>query len=57
MTDVHPFRALRYDPARVDVSDVLAPVYDVVAPEDRARLWASHLHAAVMLELTRDAAD
>ena len=57
MTDVHPFRALRYDPARVDVSDVLAPVYDVVAPEDRARLWDSHPHAAVKLELTRDAAD
>ena len=57
MTDVRPFRALRYDPARVEVSDVLAPVYDVVAPEDRARLWDSHPHAAVKLELTRDASD
>jgi uncharacterized protein (DUF1015 family) len=57
VTDIGPFRALRYDPSRVDLSSVLAPVYDVVAPEDRARLWDSHPHAAVKLELTRDAAD
>ncbi len=57
MTDLLPFRALRYDPARVNVSEVLAPVYDVVAPEDRSRLWDSHPHAAVKLELTRDAAE
>ena len=55
MTDVRPFRALRYVPGRVEVSDVLAPVYDVVANEDRARLWDAHPHAAVKLELTRDA--
>ena len=57
MTDVRPFRALRYVPGRVELSDVLAPVYDVVANEDRARLWDAHPHAAVKLELTRDAAD
>ena len=57
MTDVRPFRALRYVEGRVRLSDVLAPVYDVVANEDRARLWDAHPHAAVKLELTRDAAD
>ncbi len=57
MTDVRPLRALRYDPARVELSEVLAPVYDMVAPEDRGRLWDSHPHAAVKLELTRDAAE
>ena len=57
MTDVRPFRALRYVQGRVRLSDVLAPVYDVVANEDRARLWDAHPHAAVKLELTRDAAD
>ena len=31
MTDVRPFRALRYDPARVDLSRVIVPPYDVVA--------------------------
>ena len=35
MTTIRPFRALRYDPARVDLSRVLAPPYDVVAAEDR----------------------
>ena len=35
MTDIQPFRALRYS-KQVEWSKVLAPVYDVVAPEDRA---------------------
>ena len=30
MTDVRPFRALRYDASKVALADVLAPVYDVV---------------------------
>lgn len=54
MTQLQPFRALRYSPARVELSDVLAPVYDVVAAQERARLWAAHPHAAVKLELTRE---
>ena len=36
MTEIRPFRALRYDPARVDLSRVIVPPYDVVAAEDRA---------------------
>ncbi len=57
MTDVRPFRALRYDPERVDLAEVLAPVYDVVAPEDRAIYWDRHPHNALRLILTRDARD
>ncbi len=57
MTDVRPFRALRYDPERVALSDVLAPVYDVVAPEDRALFWDRHPYNALRLELTRDVRD
>lgn len=57
MTDVHPFRALRYDPKRVELTDVLAPVYDVVADEDRAVYWDRHPYNALRLELTRDVAD
>ena len=57
MTDVRPFRALRYDPTRVDLARVLAPVYDVVAPEERAVFWERDPHNAVRLELTRDAAE
>lgn len=54
MTDVRPFRALRYDPARASLSSVLAPVYDVVTPEERITYWDRDAHNAVRLELTRE---
>jgi uncharacterized protein (DUF1015 family) len=54
MTDVHPFRALRYDSERVDLSRVLAPPYDVVSAEDRVRLYAGDPHSAIRLDLTRE---
>ncbi|MBW2245053.1 MAG: DUF1015 domain-containing protein [Deltaproteobacteria bacterium] len=57
MTDVQPFRALRYDTSRVGLADVIAPVYDVVAAEDRATYWDRHPNNALRLVLTRDAAD
>jgi uncharacterized protein (DUF1015 family) len=57
VTDVAPFRALRYDPARVDLARVLVPPYDVIAPSERERYWKRDPHAAIRLELTRDARD
>jgi uncharacterized protein (DUF1015 family) len=57
MTDIRPFRALRYDPARVDLSRVIVPPYDVVAAEDRAAFFERDPHNAIRLELTRDVAD
>lgn len=54
MTDVRAFRALRYDPARVDLDRVIAPPYDVVNAEERAFYWARDPHGAIRLELTRD---
>jgi uncharacterized protein (DUF1015 family) len=57
VTDVRPFRALRYDPARVDLSRVIVPPYDVVAAEDRAAFFERDPHNAIRLELTRDVAD
>jgi uncharacterized protein (DUF1015 family) len=56
VTDVSAFRALRYDPARVDLDRVIAPPYDVVTPEERAFYWDRDPHGAVRLELTRDPA-
>ena len=53
MTDVRPFRALRYDPRRVELARVLAPVYDVVAPEERPLYWERDPYNALRLELTR----
>ena len=52
MTDVRPFRALRYS-SRVELSRVLAPVYDVVAPEDRPLYWERDPYNALRLELTK----
>ncbi|HEX2485630.1 MAG TPA: DUF1015 domain-containing protein [Myxococcota bacterium] len=57
MTDVVPFRALRYDPARADLARVLAPPYDVVTPAERERYWSRDPHSAIRLELTRDPAE
>jgi uncharacterized protein (DUF1015 family) len=57
VTRIRPFRALRYDPARVDFSRVIAPPYDVIAVEERALLYDRDPHNAIRLELTRDVAD
>ncbi len=51
MTEIRPFRALRYD--RADLSPVLVPPYDVITPEERERFWSSDPHHAIRLELTR----
>ena len=57
MSRVRPFRALRYDPARVDLSRVLVPPYDVIGPEERAALYDRDPHSAIRLELTRRVED
>ena len=55
MTDVRPFRALRYDPERVDLSSVVVPPYDVISPDERRAFWESDPHSAIRLILTKDA--
>jgi len=57
VTAIRPFRALRYDPARVELSRVIVPPYDVIAAEDRADFFERDPHNAIRLELTRDVAD
>jgi uncharacterized protein (DUF1015 family) len=54
VSDIRPFRALRYDPRRVDLSRVLVPPYDVVSPDERRCLWEGDPHSAIRLELTRE---
>ena len=54
MSDIRPFRALRYDPARVDLAKVIAPPYDVIAAAERHVLYDRDPHNAVRLELVRD---
>ncbi len=57
MTDLRPFRALRYDPRRVDLSRVVVPPYDVITPEERVRYYARDPHSAIRLELTERVED
>ena len=41
--EIRPFRALRFDPPTVgDLAPVVAPPYDVIAPDEHARLLARH---------------
>jgi uncharacterized protein (DUF1015 family) len=54
MTDVRPFRGLRYDPGRVELARVLVPPYDVVTPRERIEFWERDPYNAIRLELTRD---
>jgi uncharacterized protein (DUF1015 family) len=49
MAIVRPFRGIRYDPAHVDVSRVLAPPYDVIGPKDQQRYYAQDPHNVVRL--------
>ena len=50
MTEIRPFRALRYDPRRVTPDDVIAPPYDVVGADDVAALHARSPYNAAHLE-------
>jgi uncharacterized protein (DUF1015 family) len=57
MTVVRPFRAVRYDTGRVDLSDVIVPPYDVIAADERGSFFDRDPHNAIRFELTRDVAD
>jgi uncharacterized protein (DUF1015 family) len=49
-----PFRALRYDPAKVDLAAVLAPPYDVIDDAQRRELADRSPHNVVRLTLPRE---
>jgi uncharacterized protein (DUF1015 family) len=51
---VRPFRALRFDPRKVDPADVVAPPYDIIDDAERAALAARSPYNAVHLILPRD---
>ncbi|HIF95171.1 MAG TPA: DUF1015 domain-containing protein [Myxococcales bacterium] len=57
MTVVRPFRAVRYDTKRVELSKVIVPPYDVIASDEREGFFDFDPHNAIRFELTRDAAD
>jgi uncharacterized protein (DUF1015 family) len=51
MPRFEPFTGLRYNASRVDLSMVVAPPYDVIGPQERARLAGQHSANAVRVEL------
>lgn len=51
MPDIAPLRGILYDPARVDPAKVIAPPYDVIDPDERARLAGADPHNCVRLIL------
>ena len=57
MTRIRPFRALRYDAAKVSLAKVIVPPYDVIAAADREGFYARDPHNAIRLELTRRVED
>jgi uncharacterized protein (DUF1015 family) len=46
-----PFAGVRYDPARVDVDDVVAPPYDVIGPDAQRALEARSPFNVVRIDL------
>jgi uncharacterized protein (DUF1015 family) len=54
VTEVRPFRALRYDTQRVDLSRVIVPPYDVITPDERVAFFARDPHSAIRIELPRE---
>ena len=56
MPEIRPFRALRFDPANIDdLAAVVAPPYDVIGPDEHARLLARHPANVVRLDLPEEA--
>lgn len=49
MVDVAAFRAIEYDPARVDLAKVVCPPYDVIGPDELKHLRSQDPHNFVYL--------
>jgi uncharacterized protein (DUF1015 family) len=53
MAEVRAMQAVHYDPARVEIADVVAPPYDVIDDAQRAALVKRSAHNVVELDLPR----
>ncbi len=56
MADILPFRGVRYDPAAAHaaLTDLVAPPYDVISPDEQADLYARHPQNVIRLILGRE---
>src|SRR5437868_13352184 len=58
MAHIEPFRAFRYDPARVALSEVATQPYDKITPEMQERYYSTNPHNLVRIILgKRNATD
>src|SRR5262245_38362245 len=54
MVDIAPFAAVRFVADKVgNISDVIAPPYDVITPEMQDKLYAKNPHNIVRIDLTK----
>jgi uncharacterized protein (DUF1015 family) len=53
MAQVHPFRAYRYNPARVSIEHVLTQPYDKISPEMQEAYYAADAHNLITIEKGR----
>jgi len=53
MADLHPFPAFRYDPTRVDLSQVVTQPYDKITPATQDRYYAASPYNLVRIILGR----
>jgi uncharacterized protein (DUF1015 family) len=56
MPTIRPFRAIRFAPG-TDLSEVTAPAYDIVSPQEQAELAARHPNNIIGVTLDRDRPD
>jgi uncharacterized protein (DUF1015 family) len=54
MAEIFPFPALRYDPEKVRLADVVTQPYDKISPQMQERYYASSPHNLVRIILRRD---
>ena len=54
MPIIKPFRGITYNPDKVNLTDVVAPPYDVISPEQQAELYHRSPHNVVRLILGRE---
>lgn len=52
MPELKPFKGIRYS-SSAELKDLVCPPYDVISPDEQARLHERHPHNAVRLELAR----
>jgi uncharacterized protein (DUF1015 family) len=54
MAQISAFRALRYDPSKIkDLGKVVAPPYDIIAPQEQEALYARHDYNIIRLDFGR----